>query len=105
MIFISGTLDRKFARKATGTADWAEAHRIAETYLKAASWTGEPPQPAITIPPPSEPTRITIEDAVSLYLANREASVAHLSLAKYKTSAHATDVQGDRAGIRASSPW
>ncbi len=85
VIFISGTLDRKFARKATGTADWTEAHRIAETYLKAASWTGESPQSVITIPPPSEPTRITIEDAVSLYLANREASVAHSTYRKYKT--------------------
>ena len=38
VIFVSGTLDGKFARKATGTADWAEARRIAETYSKAASW-------------------------------------------------------------------
>jgi integrase len=85
VIFVSGTLDRKFARKAAGTADWAEAHRVAETYSKAASWTGRPPQPVVATPPPLEPTRITIEDAVSLYLANREASVAHPTYRKYKT--------------------
>jgi hypothetical protein len=85
VIFVSGTLDRKFARKAAATADWAEAHRIAESYSKAASRTGQAPQPVVEMPPPSGPTRITIEDAVSLYLANREASVAHPPYRKYRT--------------------
>ncbi|HEX2342821.1 MAG TPA: hypothetical protein VHI98_20250, partial [Vicinamibacterales bacterium] len=30
VIFASGTLGGKFSRKATGTADWDVAHRIAE---------------------------------------------------------------------------
>jgi hypothetical protein len=85
VIFVSGTLDRRFAREATGTADWAEAHRIAETYAQAGSWTGQPPHPVVASPAPPEPTRITIADAVTRYLANREASVAHPTYRKYKT--------------------
>lgn len=34
-IHTSGTLGGKFSRKATGTSDWAEAHRIADAYEKA----------------------------------------------------------------------
>jgi integrase len=85
VIFASGTLGGKFARKATGTADWVEAHRIAEMYAKADSWTGKPPQPVVAVPLPSEPSRISIEDAIKLYLANREASVAHPTYRKYQT--------------------
>jgi hypothetical protein len=44
---MSGTLDGKFSRK-TGTADWAEARRIAEVYEQAESWTGQPrPKPLL----------------------------------------------------------
>jgi hypothetical protein len=41
-ILLSGMLDGKFSRKVTDTSDWAEAHRIAEAYEKADSWTGKP---------------------------------------------------------------
>jgi hypothetical protein len=41
-INMSGTLDGNFSRKCTGASDWAEAHRIADAYEKAGSWTGRP---------------------------------------------------------------
>jgi integrase len=95
VIFVSGTLGGKFSRKATGTADWAEAHRIAEIYAKAESWTGKPPEPA---PLPPEPTRITIEDAIKVYLANREASVAFPTYRKYKTFTNQLQAFADSLG-------
>lgn len=76
MIFVSGTLDGKFARKATGTADWAEARRIAEVYEQADSWTGQPkpkPTPVAQMPAP-EKTRITVEDACKVFVTNRESA-------------------------------
>ena len=61
VIFVSGTLGGKFSLRATGTADWAEAHRIADTYTEADSWTGTvKPEPE---PAPATPPRITIEEA------------------------------------------
>ena len=86
VIFISGTLGGKFSRKATGTIDWTEARSLAEAYEKANSWTGTP-QP-LSAPAPeagSEPVRVTIADAVSVFLANREATVTHPTFRKYKT--------------------
>src|SRR5215207_2246307 len=65
VIFVSGTLDGKFARKATGAADWVDARRIAEVYEQADSWTGQAkPNPLpVAAPPVPEKTRITVEDA------------------------------------------
>ena len=84
MIFVSGTLAGTFSRKATGTADWEKAHRIAETYLEADSWTGtRKPEPLLR--PPEAPPRITIEEACRIFLATREATVAYPTLRKYKT--------------------
>ena len=85
-IFVSGTLGGKFSRKATGTPDWTEARRIAAVYEKADSWTGKPkPQPVPITAAAAEPSRITIEDAVKVFLATREATVAHPTYRKYKT--------------------
>jgi integrase len=95
VIFASGTLGGKFSRKATGTADWDVAHRIAEIYAKADSWTGKPPEPALAAP---EPTRITIEDAIKVYLANREASVALPTYRKYRTFAKQLQAFADSLG-------
>ena len=70
-IHLSGTLGGKFSRKATGTADWAEARAVATAYEGANSWTGElkaqpaPPDPA------SEKPRVTIADACKVFLTSR----------------------------------
>lgn len=87
-IHMSGTLDGKFSRKTTGTADWAEAHSIAEVYEKAESWTGQPKPAAIAVAPPPAPEkiRITIEDACKVFITNREsAGLAAPTLRKYRT--------------------
>jgi hypothetical protein len=76
VIFVSGMLGGKFARKATGTADWDEARRISEGYEKAGSWTGDRQPELATLEP--EPTvskpRITVEDACKVFVINREAA-------------------------------
>jgi integrase len=70
---------------ATGTADWAEARRIAEIYERADCWTRKAkPQPVVP-PVAPEPTRITLADAIKVYLATREATVAYPTFRKYKT--------------------
>lgn len=85
-IHASGTLGGKFSRKSIGTSDWAEAHRIAETFEKADSWTGTPKPEPVAAPDPAPATaRVTIEDACKVFLATREASVAYPTYRKYRT--------------------
>jgi integrase len=86
VIFVSGTLGGNFSRKATGTADWAEAHRIVDTYTEADSWTGVEREPiTISEPPSATPSRVSVEEACNVFLANREATVAYPTFRKYKT--------------------
>jgi integrase len=84
-IHASGTLGGKFNRKQTGKSDWDEAKALAAALEQAGAWDGK------TEPPPSPvPTtvsaRITIADAVQVFLSNREgAKIAPATLRKYKT--------------------
>lgn len=96
VIFVSGTLGGKFSRKATGTADWTEAHRLADKYINADSWTGTPkPEPiAVSETPP----RITIEEACNVLLATREATVANPTYRKYKTFTKQLQAYADSRG-------
>jgi len=65
LVLASGALDRKSSRRCTDAADWLEAHRIADEYEKAGSWTGNPnvlspaPEPALEKP------RVTTADAIN----------------------------------------
>jgi hypothetical protein len=81
LILVSGTLDGKFARRATiglkRTASRRHTRRRAHGPGNRRSLSSRFH--------PSEPTRITIDDAVRLCLANREPSVAHPTHRKYKT--------------------
>jgi integrase len=84
VIFISGTLGGRFSRRATGATEWAAAHRMADRYTEADSWTGtKPPEPAGISEP--LPQRITVAEACSVFLATREASVAYPTYRKYTT--------------------
>ena len=87
-IHVSGTLDGRFSRKSTGVSDWAEAHRIADAYEKAGSWTGKPKPERVdplSAPNPARP-RTTIEDACKVFITNRQsAELAPATLRKYRT--------------------
>lgn len=85
-IHLSGTLDRKFSRKATNTSDWIEARRIADAFEQADSWTGQPTIAPVAPEPASAETRVTISDACQVFLTNREsAELAPATLRKYRT--------------------
>jgi len=84
---VSGTFGGEFNRKQTGKSDWHEAKALVASWEAASSWDG-----IIALPPPPEPTpvatpgRITIADAVKVFLSNREGSkIALATLRKYKT--------------------
>src|SRR3954451_1856660 len=62
-IHASGTLGGKFSRRALGTSDWSTAHRLAEKYIDAESWTGTAPPAAVPETTPAAPPRITIDEA------------------------------------------
>jgi len=91
-IHMSGTLGGTFSRKAAGTSEWSDAHRIAEAYGRANAWIASSrpivaPSPAPV--PVSEPqpthARMPIADALALFRANRKAAVAHSTYRKYRT--------------------
>jgi integrase len=85
LIHVSGTLGGKFNRRQTGKSDWEEAKALAAAWETADSWDGrgEPTPAPVTAPVPG---RITIADAVRVFLSHREgARIAHATLRKYKT--------------------
>jgi integrase len=99
LIFASGTLDRRFSRKCTDTADWREARRIADEYEAAASWTGTPSVVSPLPEPAPEKPRITIADACQGFITNRTAAgLAPATLRKYRTFAKQLGDDADARG-------
>src|ERR1700761_7967673 len=87
-IFASGTLEGQYKRKYTGTSDWTQAKVVADKWAESGSWSGEaPPKPAVVPEPePAAMPRITIADAVKVFLTHREgAKIAGATLRKYRT--------------------
>ncbi len=74
-IFASGTLAGKFKRRYTGRTDWLEAKAGAAKWEAAGNWDKEP---APSLPPPvsEEKPATTIEQAVKIFLAEREEILA-----------------------------
>src|SRR5579863_1117271 len=97
-IFASGTLAGKFRRKYTGKSDWDDAKAVVALWEETQSWEGQaPPQPAPVVAP--GPTRITIADAVRVFLSNREgAKIAPATLRKYRTFAKQLTAFADSRG-------
>jgi hypothetical protein len=71
-IFASGTLSGRAGRRSTGKWNWDEANAIAETWERAWVWGGTPPPPAVIPDEPPKPARISIADALKIFLASRE---------------------------------
>ena len=86
----SGTLEGHYKRKYTGTSDWEQAKAVAAQW-DAAGHDDEFARRQRQLHPPQEPTqpdRITIEDAIKVFLTNREgAQIASPTLRKYRTFA------------------
>jgi len=91
-IYASGTLGGKFKRKNTERTAWIEARVVVAEWESAGSWDGSanpnqstPPAPT-PAPADASPSRITIDDAITSYLAVREgAGIAPATLRKYRT--------------------
>jgi integrase len=87
LIHASGTLGGKFNRKQTGKSNWHDAKALAASWEKSDSWDGNALQPLApdTAALDGLP-RITIRDAVKVFLSNREgAKIAPATLRKYRT--------------------
>jgi len=85
LIHVSGTLGRKFNRKQTGKSDWQEAKALAAAWEAADSWDGKAEPPTAPVAAPVR-ARITIADAVRVFLSHREgARIAPATLRKYRT--------------------
>jgi len=85
LIHVAGTLGEKFNRKQTGRSHWEEARSFAAALETARAWDGnaEPAPAPVAL---SAPSRITIVDAVKVFLTNREGTkIASATLRKYKT--------------------
>src|SRR5580693_7570197 len=83
LIHVAGTLAGKFNRKQTGKSDWDEAKAIAREWERAGSWNGPiviPEQP----PEPASPRRVTIEHAVTTFLAELQETIASGTHKKYR---------------------
>lgn len=97
-IHAPATLDRKFSRKSTGTADWELAREWARDVQAAGSWDANP-VPRTAPEAPAAPAGITIADAIKVYLENRgTANVAPGTLRKYRTFTKKLQAFGDSRG-------
>lgn len=87
VIFASGTLRGKFHRKSTGKTNWEDARAIVRAWEEAGSWDGKAdplPLPTVAAEAPLQ-KRVTVADAVKVFLTNREAAkIAPATLRKYK---------------------
>jgi integrase len=98
-IHLSGTLDGKFSRKATGTSDWIEAQRIADAFENAESWTGTPKPPPVAPDPAPSKVRSTVTEACKMFVSSREvAGLAEASLRKYRTFEKQITAYADKRG-------
>jgi integrase len=87
VIFASGTLAGRFSRKRTGKTTWEEARAWATQLDESGSWDGNVPSPQPEPPPATAgPARVTVVDAISAFITNREsAQIAPATLRKYRT--------------------
>jgi len=99
VIFVSGTLAGHFRRKRTGATTWDEARAYSAAIEAVGNWSGQP-APAVPAPDaPATPARITIEEATSIFIANREsAQIASATLRKYRTFIKQLTAYGDSRG-------
>lgn len=82
-IHISGTLARKFSRRNTGKTTWEDARAVVTALEEAQSWDGKI-TPVVEVEE-AVPPRLTVADAIKVFLATREATVAPSTFRKYKT--------------------
>jgi integrase len=102
LIFASGTINQKFARKCTDRSDWAEAKALAEAWERAGDWNGAPVPVASAKPQAAEVEatgRVSVADATQAFIVNREAAaIAPATLRKYRTFTKQLTAYSDARG-------
>jgi integrase len=81
MIHASGTLGDKFKRKNTERSDWEAALAVARALESANSWTGQLPDPPVSI---ALAARMTVDRAISVFLSEHAETLAPNTLRKYR---------------------
>jgi integrase len=85
LINVSGTLAGKFDRKQTGKSNWDEAKAVVAVWEDANSWSGKVTV-ALPLAPTESPARVTLADAVKVFMTLREGDkIAPSTLNKYRT--------------------
>jgi integrase/recombinase XerC len=82
-IYASGTIGGKFKRKNTERVEWSHAKGVVAEWEKAPSWDGAPPleRPA---PPERQPSRITIDRALTTFFHEFQQTAAPATQKKYR---------------------
>lgn len=82
-IYASGTLRRQFRRKNTERVTWPEAKAVSASWEAVGAWDGgvPPPEP---VPAVEAPAKITIDRAVSAFLAEHSEISAPSTQKKYR---------------------
>src|SRR5260370_8708913 len=68
-IFASGTLQRKFRRQTTGQWEWTPAKAVVAEFEHVGTWGKAAPKLQAAPPREAAPKRITIDEAVKVFLA------------------------------------
>ena len=72
-IIAAGSLSKVRRKRTTGQFDWEEARMMARRWETAGRWPDDgSPAPVPVAPAPEDPTKITIERAISAYLAEHK---------------------------------
>jgi hypothetical protein len=81
-IFATASINKRRRRQSTNQWGWVAAKAVAAEWEKSENWTADPPpQPESVSASPEAPARIEIDDAVKVFLTNREgANIADATL-------------------------
>jgi len=97
-IHASGTVGGRFSRRSTNTLDWDKARAWAAVREAADDWNGSTPA---ALPVASEnPLRLTVADAMKVYLASRKgANPTYATYRKYVTFTRKLQAFADARGF------
>jgi len=107
LIHVSGTLDGKFNRRQTGTADWDEAKSIVALLQQSGSWDGQDKiETPLTLPAANpEPERISVIRAIAAFTAEFEEHTAPNTQRNYKFVLKQLLGFSDARGYAAIDQW
>ena len=73
-IMAAGSLAKVRRKRSTGRFDWVEARAVADRWETAGGWPDDANVPPAVVAPATDPSKVTIERAISAYLADHKHS-------------------------------